>query len=177
MQREPAAHGFVHCLFDGKLRESAFGPEALENFAAMFDLDVRAGFTIAATPQRHKLVARLHAPRGGLEHVWQADAELRRLRVEHLDGRAGGDFFAKAILRFEDHAVCAFLEFEVEVRLSAGVGGETFLGNHFAELPRIDIRGIRRGHKLWRKPAVAMRHHVARIDELGALDVGGLFQR
>ena len=109
MQREPASHSFVYCLFNGELREAALGPEALEDFAAMLDLDERARLAVAAAPQRHELVARLNAPRGRLEHVWYADFQLGCLRVEYLDGRACGDFFAKAILCFENHAVGAFL--------------------------------------------------------------------
>ena len=109
MQREPTAHGFVYCLLNGELREATFGPKALEDFAAMLDLDERAGFTIAATPQCHELVTRLNAPRGRLEHVWYADFQFGRLRVEYLDGRACGDCFAKAILCFENHTVGAFL--------------------------------------------------------------------
>ena len=50
---------FTVCLMS-ELREAAFGPEALEDLAAMLDFNKRARIIIAAAPQRHELVARLH---------------------------------------------------------------------------------------------------------------------
>ena len=104
------------------------------------------------------------APAGRLEHDAARESPASpALRVEHLDGHAGGNFFAKAILSFEDRAVGAFLQGEaVKFAWPLSSVVKPFSAITLPSFPGIDIGGIRRGHKFRRKPATAHRHHVAR---------------
>ena len=62
VQREAAPHGLGHRLLDRLLRSARFGPEALQELAAMFDLDERPGPIVAAAPEGHEFLARLQLP-------------------------------------------------------------------------------------------------------------------
>ena len=81
-----AAHGFINNLFELKLREAAFGPKALKDFAAMFDLDKGAGFTVSTSPDGHEFAARFHGPGRGLDQVRDLYSKFIGLGVEYLNG-------------------------------------------------------------------------------------------
>ena len=59
VKREAAPHGLGHRLLDRLLRGARFGPEALQDLAAMLDFDEGPGPVVAASPEGHEFLARL----------------------------------------------------------------------------------------------------------------------
>ena len=62
MKGESSAHGFIDCLADSQLGETALRPETLQNLATMFDLNKGTRLIVAATPERSEFLARFHGP-------------------------------------------------------------------------------------------------------------------
>ena len=144
----------------------------------MLNLDKRPGFTVAAAPQRHELVAGLCGPCGGLQQVRHPNAEFAGLGVKHLDRCAGGDLLAKTVLCLKHHAIGAFLEREVKAHLTAVVSGESLLGDDLAQLPGIDVGSIRLRLEFRREHTHALGHDgVAIATERGAFHLGRWLER
>ena len=88
-EREAAPHGLGHRLLDRLLRSARFGPEALQQLAAMLDLDERPGPIVAASPEGHELLARLQRPLGRGHQVRDLDGELSWPRGPARSAAAG----------------------------------------------------------------------------------------
>ncbi len=164
VQREAAAHGLGDGVLDAGLRVAGLGPVTLEHFAAMLDLDERAARVIAGAPEREELLARLGGPLGRGDEARNANGETRVVGIEDLQREAGGDFFAEAILRFEQRAIRADAEFEGEREVALLVGGEAAFRDDLAERPGIGIGKVGLGLGA---TAVCQRR---------ALDLLGLFE-
>ena len=83
--RKTTAHGFINNLFELELREAAFGPKALKDFAAMFYLDKGAGFTVSTSPDGHEFAARFDSPGRGFDKIGDFDIQLGGLGVNDLN--------------------------------------------------------------------------------------------
>ena len=81
-----------------------------------------------------------------------------------MDWRTRGNFFTEAILCFNYYAVSAFFKAKGEGRLSAVVGGETLLGYHLAQLPRVNIGHVRFRFELWSEEPAAEGDNITRVD-------------
>ena len=144
-EREAAPHGLGHRLLDRLLGGARFGPEALQQLAAMFDLDERPGPIVAASPEGHELLARLQRPLGSGHQVRDLDGKRLGLGGQDIQRQQGDDLLAKAVLRLELGAIGPGVELRRPRGVARGVGREPLLGDDFAQFPGVGIRGVGRG--------------------------------
>ena len=142
VEREAAPHGLGHRLLDRLLGSARFGPEALQQLAAMFDLDERPGPIVAAAPEGHEFLARLQRPLGRGHQVRDLDGERLGLGGQDIQRQQGDDLLAETVLRLELGAIGPGVELRRPGGVAGGVGRETLLGDDFAQFPGVGIGGI-----------------------------------
>ena len=145
---EAAAMGFSHWEAQHLLGFGGIRPALLEDFPAVFDLEIHLAFGIAAAPQANEFLARQHLFALHREVMRDLHGKDGGLRIEHPQRQQRGDFLAGGVSGFQHGAVFAGCQLDLAGRFAILVSGKLIFLHNLAQLPAVRIGWILDGGTL-----------------------------